>query len=77
MFLESTGAISDEKIFEFVSRTIEGKELKRVLLLPPDYTRMYSGAGRITNMYYSLLKDRCVVDIMPALGTHRPLTEYE
>ncbi len=77
MFLESTGAISDEQIYDFVCRTIEGKELKKVLLLPPDYTRMYSGAGRITNMYYNLLKDKCVVDIMPALGTHRPLTEHE
>lgn len=77
MFIESTGAISDEKNFDFVRKTVEGKDLKKVLLLPPDYTRMYSGAGKITNMYYNLLKDRCVVDIMPALGTHRPLTEHE
>lgn len=51
--------------------------LKKVLLLPPDFTRMHSGAGRITALYYELLKDRCQVDIMPALGTHDPMTRAE
>ena len=51
--------------------------LKKVLLLPPDYTRMYSGAGAITAVYYELLKETCEVDVMPALGTHDPMTEAE
>lgn len=53
------------------------RPLKKVLLLPPDLTRMHSGAGKITAMYYELLKDTCRVDIMPALGTHEPMSEKE
>lgn len=50
----------------------------KVLLLPPDYTRMYSGAGILTRLYYEILtKKGCKVDVMPALGTHKPMTEEE
>ncbi len=77
MFIESEGIIDDERLFEIIKKSVENKALKKVLLLPPDYTRMYSGAGKITNMYYNLLKDCCIVDIMPALGTHRPVTKEE
>ena len=77
MFIESKGAIEDSELFEFIKKSIDGKKLNKVLLLPPDYTRMYSGAGKITNMYYNLLKDKCQVDIMPALGTHEPVTKEE
>ena len=66
MFIESDGVIDDKRLFEIVKKSVEQKHLKKVLLLPPDYTRMYSGAGKITNMYYNLLKDNCIVDIMPA-----------
>lgn len=51
--------------------------LKKVLLIPPDLTRMYSGAGTITAIYYELLKDICVIDILPALGTHEPMSQEE
>ena len=77
MFIESEGIIDDKRLFEIIKKSVEGKNLKKVLILPPDYTRMYSGAGKITNMYYNLLKDNCIVDIMPALGTHRPVTKEE
>ena len=53
------------------------KELRKVLLIPPDFTRMHSGAGKITAIYYDLLKDGCRVDIMPALGTHEPMKPSE
>jgi nickel-dependent lactate racemase len=49
----------------------------RILLIPPDFTRMHSGAGKITAMYYEMLKDSCRVDVMPALGTHVPMTPDE
>ena len=55
----------------------EISSLKKVLLVPPDITRMHSGAGVITAMYYEMLKDNCHVDIMPALGTHEPMTDEE
>jgi nickel-dependent lactate racemase len=41
----------------------------RVLLLPPDATRLFSRAGELTVLCHELLGDR-VKDIMPALGTH-------
>lgn len=52
-------------------------KLKKVLLLPPDYTRLHSNAGRITWHLYDMLKNYCQVDIMPALGSHVPVTEDE
>lgn len=50
---------------------------RKVLLIPPDISRMHSGAGKITAFYYEMLKDFCQVDIMPALGTHEPMTPDE
>lgn len=50
---------------------------QRILLIPPDFTRMHSGAGKITAMYYEMLKDSCQVDVMPALGTHVPMSPDE
>jgi nickel-dependent lactate racemase len=47
---------------------------KRVLLLPPDITRMHSGAGWITEYLYHLLKDSCDVHVIPTLGQHEPHT---
>lgn len=54
-----------------------GKEPKKVLLIPPDFTRSHSCAGIITSIYYHILKDRCEVNIMPALGTHMPMSDKE
>lgn len=69
--------ISDSELLLSLKKSIEGKNLKKVLLLPPDYTRMYSGAGKITAAYYDMLKDSFRVDIMPALGTHEAMTREE
>lgn len=77
MILKSTDKIKDAELEAALKKSIEGKNLKRVLILPPDFTRMYSGAGKITAMYYHLLKDSCDVDVMPALGTHEPMTKQE
>ncbi len=47
-------------------------ERKKVLVLPPDHTRLFSRAGELTAQTFDLLGD-AVVDIMPALGTHSPM----
>lgn len=47
---------------------------KRVLLLPPDITRMHSGSGWITEVFYNLLKDEADVHVIPTLGQHEPHT---
>ncbi|MEI6514563.1 MAG: lactate racemase domain-containing protein [bacterium] len=55
-----------------------GKSLRRVLLLPPDHTRLNSMAGPITAIAYRLLAGwGAQVDIMPALGTHAPMGAAE
>lgn len=45
---------------------------ERVLLLPPDYSRLPSRAGEITSLLFRQL-GAAVVDVMPALGTHKPM----
>lgn len=77
MIYESEKGLSSAQLREALEASIAGKSLKKVLLIPPDYTRMYSGAGDITRIYYDLLKDTCEIDILPALGTHVPMTEEE
>ncbi len=77
MFVKSQSMISDSELKEILKKSLEGKNPKKVLILPPDYTRMYSGAGKITAYYYDMLKDTAEVDVMPALGTHVPMTEEE
>lgn len=77
MYYKSESYIKDTELFSALKSSLEGKSPKKVLILPPDYTRMYSGAGKITAMYYDILKDSCDIDIMPALGTHEPMTRTE
>lgn len=50
---------------------------RKLLILPPDITRAHSGAGEITSLLYELLGERSEIDIMPALGTHSPMTPEE
>lgn len=75
----ANAGIDDATLLHALEASLKGhgRALKKVLLLPPDYTRMHSGAGKITALYYELLKDTCQVDILPALGTHEPMTEAE
>lgn len=51
--------------------------LKKVLLIPPDFTRLHSGAGQIAAMLYAMLAPGCVVDVLPALGTHVKMSRGE
>ncbi|MDY0210967.1 MAG: lactate racemase domain-containing protein [Acholeplasma sp.] len=75
---EKTNAgLSVEAIKEALLKSIQGKTLKKVLLIPPDFTRFHSNAGLITNLYYHMLKDVAQVDILPALGTHEPMSDNE
>ncbi len=70
--------LSREEIKNALTASLEGRVLKKVLILPPDFTRFHSGAGFITNVYYHALTERGTkVDILPALGTHAPMTPDE
>ncbi len=49
---------------------------RRVLAIPPDFTRFNSYAGPLTEMandYYG----EVLTDVMPALGTHSPMTDSQ
>ena len=73
-----TGLTDDELRAAVRESLADSKQkLHKVLLLPPDYTRFHSYAGRLTAMYYEELKDTCEIDILPALGTHVPVTKDE
>jgi len=75
-------ALTEAQIQGAVDRTLEearkriNRDLKRVLLLPPDLTRAHSGAGKITEMFYKALPD-AHVEVIPTLGQHVPHTEAE
>lgn len=69
--------LTEEVIIKTLSESLNDRKLKKVLIIPPDITRYFSNAGYITRMYYHLLKDETQVDILPALGTHDPMTPEE
>ena len=47
---------------------------KKVLAVPPDFTRFHSRAGEMTTYIYDYYKEN-LKDVLPALGTHSPMTE--
>jgi nickel-dependent lactate racemase len=49
---------------------------KKVLVIPPDFTRFHSKAGDLTSFAYQYFKDK-ITDILPALGTHAEMTSKE
>lgn len=49
---------------------------KKILVVPPDFTRFHSRAGDITTLLYNYFRDS-LTDILPALGTHSPMTGSE
>ena len=49
---------------------------RRVLAVPPDFTRFHSQAGRLTRLAFEFFGDR-LTDVLPALGTHSPMTREQ
>jgi len=49
---------------------------KRVLIIPPDFTRFHSHAGVLTEMIWKYYGEK-VTDILPALGTHTAMPENQ
>jgi nickel-dependent lactate racemase len=48
----------------------------KVLALPPDFTRMHSQSGTLTEMAWQYYGD-ALTDVLPALGTHKPMSDKE
>jgi nickel-dependent lactate racemase len=49
---------------------------KKVLVIPPDFTRFHSRAGELTSLIYNYYKND-LEDILPALGTHSPVSSEQ
>ena len=49
---------------------------RKVLALPPDFTRANSMAGPLCSMTYEYFGDR-LTDVMPALGTHVAMPDWQ
>ena len=70
--------LTDGELRAAVERLCAAHPAKKVLLLPPDFTRFHSKAGFLTNVCYHFYADRSAeVDVLPTLGTHRAMTEAE
>ena len=70
-------SFSDQELQAALEETFEklGPQQK-VLALPPDITRYHSQAGKLTAMTHDYFGG-ALTDIMPALGTHVPMTDAE
>src|SRR5580704_15541869 len=51
-------------------------ERKRVLAVPPDFTRFHSQSGVLTEMAWEFYGDK-LTDVLPALGTHTPMPDAQ
>ncbi|CAN5770790.1 lactate racemase domain-containing protein [soil metagenome] len=51
-------------------------ERKKVLAVPPDFTRMHSQSGVLTELAWEFYGDK-LVDVLPALGTHKAMSDVE
>ncbi|GLE04046.1 hypothetical protein PINS_up012957 [Pythium insidiosum] len=77
-----TTVLADDELRVIVQRELRsleqrrGKAYERVAIVPPDFTRFHSKAGVITQYVFEYLRD-AVKDVLPALGTHVPMTPEE
>ena len=49
---------------------------KKVLAVPPDFTRFHSKAGELTEMAWEFYGDK-LTDVLPALGTHTAMPDHQ
>lgn len=75
---EEEKGISGEQLEKMLNDLlVQYPDAKKVLIIPPDYTRCYSYAGEITQLLYKKLSPSAQIDVMPALGTHMAMNEDE
>ena len=73
---ENTVIGPNELEYGVYSALVKLGQRKKVLALPPDFTRFHSRAGDITTLIYKYYRES-LSDILPALGTHSPMTAAE
>lgn len=80
---EKRECIGRERMEQLLRNTVEQARQqicpkpRRVLLLPPDITRMHSGSGWMTEYLYQLLQAEADVHVIPTLGQHEPHTREQ
>jgi nickel-dependent lactate racemase len=86
-----TTALSDDEIRTHLASFLSAMgDREDIMIVPPDYTRFHSQAGKITRMiceYYNFIKSSDSsaetktpppsISILPALGTHAPMTPQQ
>lgn len=80
IFLEDEErGLGDEVLLDGIRSLLsQYADRKRILIVPPDFTRCFSYAGEITRMLYRELSSRgAAVHVMPALGTHMEMDVAE
>lgn len=70
---ENTIMSPNDLEFGVFSSLVKLGSRKKVLVVPPDFTRFHSRAGDITTLVYNYYKEN-LKDILPALGTHSAMT---
>ena len=72
-----SGEVTESELREMLFSVFEQLGPRRkVIAVPPDITRLHSRAGRITEAAYEYYGS-ALTDVLPALGTHVPLSEEE
>ncbi len=72
--------VTDNQANELLQRYIGnlGFKPRKVLLIPPEFTSFHSVAGKLTTFLYEILAPVAEeIVVLPALGTHRPMTDKE
>lgn len=76
----ASDSIGDAEAKEAFSQAMDawkkGRPVNKVLALPPDITRFHSRAGLLTLAARDYFGER-LTDVMPALGTHYPMSTEE
>ncbi len=74
---EKNQSITNQQLNSFLTDCLHhlGKK-KNILIIPPDFTRYHSMAGKITELCWKYYKDQ-VKCILPALGTHIAMSKDE
>lgn len=72
-----TTALSHDDLKRGLSEALEKLgERQKILAVPPDYTRLPSRAGELTEIAWEYYGEK-LTDILPALGTHTPMTDRQ
>ncbi len=72
-----TSFLSESDLREGIAAALDALgPVRRMLIVPPDITRLHSAAGTLTRIAYEH-DSGAVAAILPALGTHKPMTAHE